>query len=255
MRRELLIAFTAFFFMSLSALTGVYAVEEKAKIETLLTKQVDVTGDAKKDTIYLRGNPYEDGTLFLKEIYLDIAATDGKTYKINLEGGYEPAIHFIDLNNDEVKDIYIGIPTGDSGGISNYFLYTLKDSSVTDLTPPEPLVIESQFKDGYQASLTIQETGQSYSFDLSDRGKDYERMGLYLNGKLNEPSELMVLPYGTLKPVKVSGNKYGLKGIQRLSGVFNADSIAYVESTWFFEKGKWILQDVSVEKIVPSKNQ
>ncbi|PLR95272.1 hypothetical protein [Bacillus sp. T33-2] len=257
MKKEFLLAIAAFFFMSASAITGVYAVEQEQKpgIKTISKKRVDVTGDGLKDTVYLKGIPFDEGALFLKEVFLEISASDRKMYRIDLEGGYEPKITFKDLKHDKIKDLFVDIPTGGSGGLSNFYLYSLKDFTVTDLTVPEPLATTSQFDDGYKASLKIDETGEAYTFDLSSRKADYDRIGLYHNGKLNEPTELMVLPYGTLKPVKVSGNQYGLKGVQRVSGAYNADGIAYLQSTWNFENGKWNLIDATLKKMLPRKNK
>lgn len=249
MKKELMLTFSAFFFMSLTALTGVYAGEPKEKTITVSEEKVDVTGDVKKDIIYVKGIPFEEGAQFLKTIYLKIKASNGETYKIELEGGYDPATTYRDLNHDGIKDIFVSVPTGGSGGLSNFYLYTLKDFTVADLTVPEPLAISSQFEDGYKASITIDETQQSYSFDLSDRKEDYDRIGLYQDGKLNEPTELMVLPYGTLKPVKVKGKQYGLTGSQRISGAYNADGIAIVESTWFYENDKWNLINTRVKSL------
>jgi hypothetical protein len=249
MKKELLLTFTAFFFMSLTALTGVYAGESNEKTATISEEKVDVTGDGKIDLIYVKGVPFEEGAQFLKSIFLKIKASNGETYKIQLEGGYDPATTYRDLNHDGVKDIFISVPTGGSGGLSNFYLYTLKDFIVKDLTVPDPLAISSQFEDGYKASMTIEETGQSYSFDLSDRKEDYERLGLYKDGKLNEPTELMVLPYGTLKPVIVKDNLYGLTGSQRINGAYNADGIALVESTWFYENDKWNLINTRVKSL------
>lgn len=249
MKKELLLTFAAFFCMSLTALTGVYAGESHDKTVTVSESKVDVTGDKKRDTIYVKGVPFEEGAQFLKRIYLKIKASNGRTYEIELDGGYDPALAFRDLNHDGVKDIYISIPTGGSGGLSNFYLYTLKDFKVTNLTVPEPLALSSEFADGYKASITIQQTGQSYSFDLSDRKEDYERLGLYQDGKLNEPTELMVLPFGILKPYKVAGKGYGLAGSQRVNGAYNADGIAEVESTWFYENGKWNLIDTKVRSL------
>jgi hypothetical protein len=250
MKKELLFAFAAFFFMSLSAITGVYAVEEANTLESVIVKeQMDVTGDGKLDTIYVKGEPFEEGAIFLRSITLEILSATGKSHKINLEGGYEPQIDFKDLNNDGVKDIFLAVNTGGSGGLSNHYLFTVKDDQLTDLTVPEPLVIQTSFLNGYKANMTIENTNESYQFDLRNRAKDYERLGLYHNGKLNEPAELMVLPFGTLKPVKVNGNQMGLKGSQRISGAYNADSIAYVESSWVYENGKWKLLDTNVMEL------
>lgn len=248
MWKELLFAFAAFFFMSLSAITGVYADEQEQKTVTLSKNKVDVTGDHKADTVYLKGVYYEEGASFLKEISLVIKASDGNKYKAELEGGYEPQIQFEDLNHDSINDIYISIPTGGSGGLSNFYLYTLKDFKLVDLSVPDPLVINSQFQNGYKAAISIQDTKQSYTFDLRDRGEEYERLGLYVNGKLSEPTELMVNPYSTLKIIPVEG-KTGLMGVQRISGAYNADTIAFVESFWLYENGKWNLKDTKVMKM------
>ncbi|WP_226641793.1 hypothetical protein [Mesobacillus subterraneus] len=249
MKRELLITFSAFFFMSLTAFTGVYAGESKEKTVTVSENKVDITGDGKKDLVYVKGVPFEEGAQYLKHIYLKIKASDGEIYKIELEAGYDPAIIFRDLNHDSVKDMLISVPTGGSGGLSNFYLYSLKDFQVTDLTVPEPLAVSSQFEDGYKASISIQETGQSYSFDLSNRKEEYERLGLYQDGKLNEPTELMVLPFGTLKPIKFKNDRYGLKGSQRINGAYNADGIANLESTWLYENGKWQVISAEVKEL------
>lgn len=245
MKKELLFALAAFFFMSLSAITGVYAGEAGDKTITVSKDKIDVNGDKKEDTIYIKGIRYEEGAAFLKEVFLEVAASDGKTYKTEFSGGYEPRIQFEDLNHDGIKDMFICIPTGGSGGLSNFYLSTLHDNKLTDLTVPNPLIIDSQFENGYKASVAIQDTGQSYTFDLRERAADYERLGLYVNGKLNEPSELMVNPYIALKIIPVEGRQ-GLIGAQRISGAYNADTIAFVESIWIYENGKWSLKNTKV---------
>ncbi|MBS8264146.1 hypothetical protein DYI25_06825 [Mesobacillus boroniphilus] len=249
MKKELLITFSAFFFMSFTAFTGVYAGESIEKTVTISEDKVDITGDGKKDLIYVKGVPYEEGAQFLKKIFLKIKASNGEIYKIDLEGGYDPTTNYKDLNHDSVKDIFISVPTGGSGGLSNFYLYSLKNFKVANLSVPEPLSVSSQFQDGYKASINIEETGQSYSFDLSDRKEEYDRLGLYQDGKLNEPTELMVLPFGRLKPMKVKNDLYGLKGSQRINGAYNADGIANIESTWLYENGKWQLQNAKVKSL------
>lgn len=241
----MIFALAALFFMSLS-ITGVYAGEDKTKWITVSKENRDITGDGKDDVIEIKGIPYEEGQQFLKEIKLHIAASNGKAYETEFEGGLNPHVQFVDLNHDGVKDVYVSVETGGSGGITNHYLYTLKDFLFTDLTVPDPLVINGQFHNGYKASITIQETGRSVTFDLRNRGEDYEKSGLFINGKLSEPTELMVDAYSVLKPVILDGKKNGLVGIQAISGAFHADWIANVESTWIYENGKWILKDTKI---------
>ncbi len=255
MKKEIAIATGAFFFMTLTAMTYAYAVEDKNKFVVISDNMVDVTGDDRIDKVLIKGIPYEEGTQFLKEIILEIHASNGKTYKEELEEGYEPTVQFVDLNHDQIKDMFISINTGGSGGISNHNLYTLKDFSLTNLGVPEPLMINGQFLNGYKAAITIQDTNQSYTFDLRNRADDYERLGLFQNGKLSEPTELMVDPYSTLKPIKLSSKKLGLLGIQAISGAYHADRIALVESIWEYDAGKWNLKKTRVFESKPPKQK
>ncbi|MED3551898.1 hypothetical protein [Cytobacillus praedii] len=254
MKKEMIFALAALFFMTLS-ITGVYAGENNSKWKTLSKNSMDVTGDGKDDLIEIRGIPYEEGQQFLKEIQLRISASNGQEYKTDLDGGYNPQVQFVDLNHDNVKDMYVSIDTGGSGGISNHYLYTLKDFKITDLTVPDPLVINGQFHNGYKASITIQETGKSVTFDLRNRGMDYEKSGLFINGKLSEPTELMVDGYSSLKPVIFNAENYGLTGVQAISGAYHADWIANVVSTWMYENGKWILKDTKIMEGKRKKNR
>jgi hypothetical protein len=230
MKKESSIVLIALFF--LNTFTAVYAFEKNEDKKLVLTEEKeDISGDGKDDTISLKGIPYEEGAAFLKEIELQITGSNGKTYTVELDPGYEPAVTFVDLDHDGVEDLLISIPSGGSGGITNYSLYTFKDFQLREIPAPDPLTITSQFLDYYQASITIENTSQSFDFDLKNRKKDYERLGIYHKGKLNEPRELMVDPYSTLKPIIVKNNSYGLKAIQQVSGAYHADGIAFIEST------------------------
>jgi hypothetical protein len=47
MKKELLLVAAAFFLMSVTAITGVHAFEEKAKTVTISKYESDITGDGK----------------------------------------------------------------------------------------------------------------------------------------------------------------------------------------------------------------
>ena len=255
MKKVFTITVTAFFFMTLTAITYAYAIDDKEKFIVISENIIDVTGDNKDDKVFIKGIPYEEGTQFFKEIILEIDASNGKTIKANLDEGYDPTVYFVDLNHDGVNDMFISINTGGSGGISNHYLYTLKDFSLSNLEVPEPLIINGQFLNGYKANITIQDTNQSYTFDLRNRAEEYERLGLFQNGKLSEPTELMIDPYSTLKPIMFSSNRNGLIGIQAISGAYHADKIAFVESTWEYDAGKWDLKKTRILETKPRKHK
>jgi hypothetical protein len=247
MKKELLLVAAAFFLMSVTAITGVHAFEEKAKTVTISKYESDITGDGINESIQLKGIPYEDEEDFLKEIYIDISTTDEKQYKISLDSGSKASLKLVDLNQDGVKDIFSNVLTGGSGGITLNYLYTLKDNISKELKVPEPLEMASTFENGYKAKITIAQTGKTYEFDLKDRKKYYKKLGLYYKGRLNEPTELTVNSFHSLKPVKLNTGELVLKGVQRITGLANADTIAFVESTWKYGEDKWNLDTTNVQ--------
>ncbi|MCM3567719.1 hypothetical protein [Neobacillus mesonae] len=246
MKKETFLAFVSLFLLTMT--TVVYAVEEKAKSVTISEQKADITGDGKLETILLKGVPYQDEESFLKEIYIEVAASNGKKYSIPLESGAKASLQLVDLNRDGVKDLFANVQTGGSGAIVLSFLHSLKGFVHTDLTVPDPVEMESHFLDGYKAEIKIKKTGKTYQFDLKDRKLYYKKLGLYYKGKLNEPTELMVNSYSSLKPVELSDGKLGLKGVQRIAGIANADTIAFIESTWSYQQGKWNLVNVKVKE-------
>lgn len=246
MKKELILIVAVFFLVSLTTITAVNAIEEKAKIITISKKAADITGDGMNDTIYLKALPYQDKHSFLKKIFIEIHASNNKNYKIPLESGISPSLKLVDLNHDGIQDLFVSTQTGGSEGISSNYVYTVKNFIISDLKVPEPLEIESRFENGYKAQIKVNETNKTYLFSLNDRKSYYEKLGLYYKGKLNEPTELNVNPYSLMQPTLYKGDEMGIKAVQRITGAANADTIAYVESFWYYMDGKWKLNNVTV---------
>ncbi|SMQ78676.1 hypothetical protein SAMN05444673_3569 [Bacillus sp. OV166] len=248
MKKEMLLVIASFFLMSLTAITGVYAIEETTKTVTITKEQADITGDEKEEQILLKGVPYQKEDTFLEKIYIEIAASNGKTFSFPLESGAKASLLLVDLNHDGVKDVFASVLTGENKRIVHNYSYSMKDFVHTNLALPEPIEMDSHFLNGFKAEIKLAKTGKSYRFDLKDRQKYYKKLGLYYKGKLNEPTELTVNPYSSLQPIQLEGNKVGLLGEQKVTGIANADLIALVKSTWSFEKGHWKLIGTVVNK-------
>ena len=244
----MLLAMVACFFISLTAITGVYAIEKSKETVTLSKQEMDITGDGKDDVILLKGVPYDEENSFLKRIYLEVAASNEKTYTLSLESGSKASVQLIDLNNDGVKDLFTSVLSEENEGTVFNLIYSLKDFVVTKLAVPEPLEMESHFLNNFKAEIRLAQSGKSYIFNLKDRKNYYRKMGVYYKGKLNEPTELTVNTFSSLNPVTLEGEIKGLKGIQRVTGIANGDTIALVESTWIFDNGHWRLLYSDVKK-------
>ncbi|MEH7251358.1 hypothetical protein V7111_04465, partial [Neobacillus niacini] len=66
MKKDLLLIASVFFLMSVTAITGVHAFEEKAKTVTISKYEGDVTGDGINERIQLKGVPYQGNEEYLK---------------------------------------------------------------------------------------------------------------------------------------------------------------------------------------------
>lgn len=247
MKKELLMVIVSFFLMSLTAITGVYAIGEN-KIITISEKKVDISGDGIDEVIVLKGVPYQEDDSFLKKIFIEVAGSNGKLYTFPLESGSKASLLLVDLNDDGIKDIFSTVLTGGSSGVIINSLFSLKNFIHTVLPLPEPLEMEGKFLNGYKAEVKLVQTGKTYLFHLRDRMNYYKKLGFYFKGKLNEPAELTINPFNSLEPIPLKNGKIGLLGLQRVTGVANADTIATVESKWVYENGKWKLLGTEVMK-------
>jgi hypothetical protein len=243
MKNKLLLVFVIVSVLLFTGKIGVQAIASTGKIETISKGQEDLTGDGKKDTIVLTGAKTGVGTY--KNLVIKIKIASNPQIKIDLPQGYKPSYLFIDLNQDGIKDLFTSVYPGKRSPNPIQTVYIAKDAKLTNLALPEPLMLEGHFLNGYKAKVTIKKTGNNYIFDLKKRKKFYEKLGIFYNGKLNEPTELMINQFRELKPLQ-TGEKIGLKGTQKITGVSNSDTIGYVESTWLYDQTGWKLTNVTV---------
>ncbi|MFT8321114.1 MAG: hypothetical protein ABF649_09425 [Bacillus sp. (in: firmicutes)] len=247
MKKELLFAFTAFFFMSLSAITGAYALGKEEEETIIYHNKVDLLLDGNDETIQLKGISNQEEKELYKEVVLEVVDKNGDKKNIHLEGGYRPTLQLVTLDKDKNPLLFIKVLTDEKGSKTNYYLYTCLKNELKEIEIPELPSIASQLKTDYKAELTI-EGQKTYSFDLFDRKKQYEKLGVYHNGQLNEPTELIVQPYASLSNISYH-QKFALKGKQKISGVSETDTIAYLETIWTRHKNEWKLEKIKMKEI------
>ncbi|NEY97737.1 hypothetical protein [Heyndrickxia shackletonii] len=244
MKKEYLLAITAFFMLSFTTVAITYAGEEATPaISIIKTYKEDINGDGKKEKIVLKETPNQQGGKYYKKIWSEIVFQNKSIVKIKYSPGLEPKIEFTDLNHDGIKDMLASSSTGGSGGIYNYHLNTIKDQKAVAIPLPPQLNLQGQFENNFKATINVTETKERFHLNVINRKKEYIQTGLYQeNGKLNEPTELMIDPVAMYKITKVRGKKgYGLRSYRQVSGAYHADSLGVLTATWYFENGKWNL--------------
>lgn len=247
MKKEVLVALTAFFLMSLSTMTAVYAgVDKNDEQKTVISKEAALSGKQVEETISIKGVRYEDDATFFKELSLEVKDMNNKTVAVDLDPGFDPQLKIIDFNDDGRKEMLIKIKAEDSGENAVFYLYSYQDSGLINLGVPDPLVSTAQLEDDYEAVISVEDDNREVTFDLAANAKTYEKLGIYHKGKLNEPFELTVDSYSMLTPYENNKGEKGLKGIQKVTGVDANDHIASLESYWKREGDKWQLNNVKI---------
>ncbi|WP_130806213.1 VCBS repeat-containing protein [Senegalia massiliensis] len=197
----------------------------------------DVTGDRIPDNIYLTGIKTIDSP-FVQNITLVIQ--DGKTgmrnyVSLKSNAGYDPTIILRDFTGDGVKDILISIASGGSGGIMYYYIYSdinnipklLFDYNIFNETYNYKVI----YKDFYKVEVINVTNKIKYIIDISYKGQDYLNEIYDSNGKLKSEIEGFVNPLSGLYPIDFdSDGIYELIGYQRIAGLYNADSLGYIQT-------------------------
>lgn len=221
------------------------ALEKQMDPEAVLIKtyQADVTGDGQNETIELKGILFSQDAKYYREIWAEITNVHDDQWKISYEGGYEPSIQFVDLNHDEITDIFYQSATGGSGGLYNYHLHTLANDSLQESPLPEQLYFTGEFRNNFIVSIQITPDRKPIEMNVKDRSTDYIRLGIYdKQGNLLKPTSVMIDPIAFFEPIFISKSKgYGLKSYKQISGAYHADQLGTIESLWYYENGKWII--------------
>ena len=222
----------------------------------------DVTGGGRPDLVRLIGHRTDPERVYYEHVYVQVFPNAERTARppsipgqpstpsaqqplsIRFAGGYEPKMQFCDFSGDSIADVYVSMATGGSGGIGDFYLATFAGNVARQLPVPPPLTISGRFLDDYKVLIEVKETGQKTVIDVSDKKAQYDSEGLYRNGKLLKPTTILPNAYSTLEPIDRNRNGVcELRGIQRIAGAYNADTIAYVISVWGYERvrRRWAL--------------
>jgi len=226
-------------------------------------KQIDVNNDKIKDYVILTGVKQAKNDLFYDK--LSLLVQDGKTKKvakttIGKNGyGYMPELFMGDFNGDKRPDTLISAPTGGSGGIIQYALYSLNGKAPKALFNMdkfnEGIDVTGTFTKGFMASLKSKDLNMSFDLDLSNRKNDYIEANVF-DKDGNVPNdkemayELGAYGYSMMTPVDMDKNGvYELQGVQRIVGFCNADTLGYINSTWKYADGAMQLDKSKVSLV------
>ena len=213
----------------------------------------DVTYDGIPETVSLIGVQFGDSNAWQQ---MSLVIQNGATGQITAialpeDAAYAPSIALVSLTGKDKRVILLSLPTGGSGGITNYIIYTCDDRafrqifSSDDYNAAYPYQI--QYLDGYAVKAASQLNRQEYFIDLTGKGSDYLNQLYNADGSLREPMEGFVNPLSGLYPIDVDGDgPSSLLAWQRIAGLYNADSLGYFLNTLDWQGGTFVLTDQMV---------
>lgn len=209
--------------------------------------QADVSGDGTADTISLIGDRDISNAAFIRNITLVIEdGSTGQTATTSFpdNAGYNPRLFIGDFTGDSVPEIFISIDSGGSGGFGFYYIYSYKNKVLRKLFDREDFnrlfKYRVDFRNGCKVAVYSEYFRKTYIIDVSSRVDFYQEEGVYnRNCRLLKPTEGFVPGLNNLYPLSTDmPNRYNLLALQRVIGLFGADTLGILETTLQLEQGQ-----------------
>ncbi len=216
----------------------------------------DVTGDGICDVVFLIGEKYAPDSYYLKEhwiVLIDGASLVEATLSLGADsGGYEGELILGKVSTAKALDILVGLPTGGSGGITNYYLISCAKGKPTILAGRDVLTEGLHFQvtlmDDFIVRVKNDELDETYLLDLKKLPSSKDELAevyedIYSpSGKLLEPQEGFVDPSGMVELRDIDGDGMSeLVGYHSIWVVFHANSIGIAQPSW-----KWIENELKL---------
>lgn len=210
----------------------------------------DVTGDKVIDLVYLTGTKTSDSP-FIQHITLHVRdGRTGITTMIPLQNntGYNATLFLGDFIGNGVDQILIGMDTGGSGGIINYYIVSFAGNKAQLLFDSDVYNAQYQYDvtylDNYKVEVVSRRNNERYIIDISLKGAEYLNEIYDRNGKLKSPITGFVDPVSGLYPVDFDANGvYELLAYQKISGRYHADGLGFIQNTLGWKDNGFALQE------------
>ncbi|AKN29822.1 hypothetical protein Ccar_02760 [Clostridium carboxidivorans P7] len=225
-------------------------IQNKNKVYIVDKKFADVNGDGYIETLIITGKkPYgENG--FIKDITLTVKnEKTGLNIKVKPKenSGYEPNL-FIGRFDEKssIPYVFLSIASGGSGGYYFNYIYSFKRNVAEVVFDYDKFSIENVYnavyENFYRVSVKSENKDLKGIIDLkSIRDEEYLSKLYNKDGTLKEPTAAGVLFLSNLSPLSINGSEvFKLLTNQRIIGIYNADTLGYVESILKWDKDKFI---------------
>lgn len=231
----------SFIIISINANPLLTHAEESNQIEILSTFKEDVTGNGLKETIELKGIRLSTDTNYYQNVWLEVTNHHGKKTEISYQGGYNPSIHLISLNNNTINNIlYQSISDLNRNTQTNY-LHSLRNGKVNEIKLPRPLIVSGELIEQFKLRLSIPSVTSPTYISLEKHAEKYTKKGFYnKKGQLLSKRSMRLIPIVSLDPLLINAdNSHVLRIKQTILEPLYEEKIGSIETLWQLNDSQW----------------
>lgn len=206
--------------------------------ETLINSfEEDITGNYFREYIRLEGKLFNKNSLYFHDVWLSAESVFDRRWKIPLHNGYDPQIELIDLNGDDILDIFYQAATGSDKQTFKHQFYTLKKGEITEFPSPEFFTISASLGEPYKVIFSFPSPGDTMTFDIRKPSPFFHR-----NGTIKGKRTLIVVPKNKLDLKWIDQQHgYGLVGTQIVKDELSDEILGGLNIVYILRENKWLV--------------
>lgn len=216
------------------------------------TKYGDVNGDSIVDTVYIIGQKPVDSKIRYTQ-NIRIVIQDGKTKQfhyidLKTNSGYNPRISLEKFSKSNTYQIFISIDSGGSGGYGYFYIYSFLNNKENKLFDYDEFSNRYHYTvkyiQDYKIEIINKELNKRFLIDIKNKGVNYLSLIYNPDGTLKEPKNGDVLALNDLYPIdRDRDGIMELMALQRIIGLYNADTLGNVETLLKLQNNKFVIVD------------
>jgi len=241
-KREIIPIITFFLVMTFLLSDDAHANEQPPSPSFIDSFEEDITGDGLREYFKLQGRYLSDDSSYYQDVWLDITSPFSKQWNISFKGGYHPEITLIDINHDQIVDMFYEVALGEHDGPYHAQAYTLKDGNVTQINLPKNNHIKGKYIDDFQIELTLHQNEQPIKIPIKNRDQFIDQNIYKENGEVLGEKNVIIDPIKRYVPTLISKSKgYGMKSSRQIKDFLHEEVIGTVETLWYYDHNDWII--------------
>ncbi|HLR75282.1 MAG TPA: hypothetical protein VK077_08385 [Virgibacillus sp.] len=211
--------------------------------KTIGTYEEDITGDGMKERIKLKGYLLTTDSDYYRKVWAEISNPNGREWKINYEGGYNPRLEFLSLTNNDATNILYQTATKSNSDAYQYSLHTMQNLELKKTALPQQDHIIGNYKDSFIIELSLEPDEKPIIIDISHQAKEYIAEGVYdEKGRVLHSTSVHIEDISLFEPILRSDrNGYALKSYQHVKGRSDEDELGTIETIWTYENSAWTI--------------